>query len=77
MNDPRIVEVKWLDAWSSLEYYKPDADHSGLECSNIGYLGELGEDSLIMYSSYAECIASRRGVMVIPWEYVISIEELI
>lgn len=77
MEQPKTYLVRWNDAWrGSSGYYREDGDYTPMQIMDIGFVCEENEDTLVIASCYAED-ESKRHLSVIPWEYIISIEELV
>ena len=76
MEKGKIYLVEWFDAWSTGNYYKVANDYTPVVIKNIGFLCEENDDTLVLSSSICED-DSQRSVFVVPWEYIIKVEELI
>lgn len=76
MKEPKIMVVKWADAWSIGGYYKETNDHTPLLVTDIGFVCEENDDCIVLCMSVDEN-DSRRHLVIIPWEYIISMEELV
>lgn len=76
MKTRRIFEVKWADAWGTQGYYRKGNDYTPIIMTDIGYLCEQNEDTIVICMSYAED-ETERHLSVTPWEFVISMEELV
>ena len=77
MTHPKIYLVRWDDAWSNGNgYYREDSDYTPMQMTEIGFVCEENDDTLVLASGWAED-ESLRHISVIPWEYIISIEELV
>ena len=68
--------VEWFDAWGNGNYYKEGNDYTPVVICNIGFLCEENDETLVLSSSISEDDA-QRSVFVVPWEYIIKVEELI
>lgn len=77
MIHPKIYLVRWDDAWSNGNgYYREHADYTPMQLWDIGFVCEENEDTLVLASCYSED-DSKRSISIIPWEYIVSIEELV
>ncbi len=78
MKEGALIEVKWIDAWSTHgTYYKKDNDYTPMQVSDIGYFMEENDDTLVFARQKSEGEDGGRHLMIIPWEYIKDIEELI
>ncbi len=72
----KLYVVTWLDAWSNTSsYYKDDGDYSPMEMVDVGYMMEENDETLVLCSQLTKDGGARHH-MVIPWEYIVKIEEL-
>ena len=73
----RLMVVKWKDAWSSsVTYYNEDNDFSPIVTVDVGFLMEENDETIVLCSQLCEENRNRH-IMVIPWEFIISMEELV
>ena len=73
----KLYVVTWGDAWSTaVRYYDEDDDYTPLVVTNVGWLCEDNDETIVLATSFAES-GALRGVMVIPHADIISIEELV
>jgi len=74
--DKKLYVVTWKDAWSnSMTYYNEDKSWSPLEVINVGFVMEENDETIVLCSQITP-EDSNRHTMVIPWEFIISMEEL-
>ena len=77
MPDYKIYEVTWIDAWQSgPQYYRDGNDYTPMICKDIGYVMEENEDCVVMATSIS-LDSDPRHINVIPWEFVVHMEELV
>ena len=78
MKHKPLVEVTWLDAWSTGNDYYPAGDHTGLLSKSVGYEMEYTDVSIVIAMNISEgCEDQGSRVMVIPTEYIVKVEELV
>lgn len=76
MEHPKIYLVRWDDAFGNQGYYHKNNDYTPMQITDIGFVCEENDDTLVLASCWAED-ESLRHITVIPWEYIVSIEELV
>ncbi len=73
-----IVEVTWLDAWSSGADYFAGGDHTGLLTTSVGYEMEWTDVSIVLSMNISRGGEDRGArIMCIPTEYIVKVEELV
>ena len=79
-HNQKIYLVRWIDAWAggSSSYYRQGNDYTGLDVYDIGFVMEENDDTLVLCSSVeSDAVDAGRSIACIPWEYIVSIEELV
>lgn len=74
--EPKIMVVKWADAWGSMQYYNKKHDYTPMIMTDVGFLCEENDESIVLCMSWSEDDDSKRHLTVIPWEFVVSVEVL-
>lgn len=78
MNLHKIYVVHWRDAWRNQSYYGEENDYTALDVVDVGFLMEENDDTVVLASSIEmDKVHSGRHMSVIPWEYIVSMEELV
>ena len=73
----KLYEVTWIDAWeSSAQYYYDYNEYTPMLCKDVGYVVEENDDCLVMATSISPSCAPRH-VNVLPWEFIVNMEELV
>lgn len=80
MNKSKIYVVHWIDAWGggTGSYYREGNDYTGLDVYDVGFVVEENDDTLVLASSIeSDKTDSGRNLSVIPWDYIVKMEELV
>lgn len=73
----KLYLVEWKDAWSNgMLYYDKDNSHSPIVNLDVGFVMEENDETIVLCSQI-NVDDLNRHTMVIPWEFIISMEELI
>ena len=72
----KLYVVTWGAAYGGEVYYSPQGDHSPMVMTNVGWLCENNDETIVLCGSYSET-GKRRDMVVIPHVNIISIEELV
>ena len=74
----KLYIVKWDDAWGGgLSYYKEGRDYTPCLMCDVGWVVEENDKTLVLATSYDEDGDQYRSLCIIPWDMVVSMEELI
>lgn len=73
--DGKLYIVRWKDAWFRTDYYNEGDDFTPMLIMDVGWVCEENEKTLVICGCLSET-GEQRHITVIPWEYVIDIEEL-
>ena len=77
MPDYKLYEVTWMDAWhSGVRYYHEGDDYAPLICKDVGYVVEENDETIVMASSISDD-GSPRHINVLPWKFILHMEELV
>ena len=71
-----IYLVHWNDAWSTQSYYSKGNDYTSYKSCSIGFMVEENDDTIVISQTSGED-KQERNLLIIPWEYIESIEQLI
>lgn len=71
----KLYVVTWGDAWGGDIYYRPEGDHSPMVMTNVGWLCESNDKTVVLSASFAES-GKMRDLTIIPHVNIINIEEL-
>ena len=74
--DYKLYVVTWGDAWGGDIYYNPQGDNTPIKMTNVGWLCEDNDETVVLCQSFSET-GRRRDLVVIPHVNIISIEELV
>ena len=74
----KLFIVKWDDAWASVgAYYKEGRDYTPMLMCDVGWVVEENDDTIVLATSYDKDGDQYRNVCIIPWDMIVSMEELI
>lgn len=71
----KLYVVTWGDAWGGDIYYRDAGDHTPITMTNVGWLCESNDETIVLSASFSET-ERRRDLTIIPHVNIISIEEL-
>ena len=64
---PKMVCIKWSDAWSSDQYFDPDRSYDGLEAYSAGFLCEENDDGIVLAKIAFPETEDKRRFSFVPW----------
>ena len=74
--DYKLYVVTWGDAYGGEMYYSAAGNHSPMVMTNVGWLCEDNDETIVLSQSFSET-GRRRDLIIIPHVNIISIEELV
>ena len=73
----KLYIITWDDAWVGNRTYDSDNDYSPLRTQDVGWVVEENDETIVIATSFTPDLESYRHVTVIPWDMVVSMEELV
>ena len=74
----KLYIVRWEDAWGNgSAYYKEGNDYTPVNMLDVGWVMEENNETIVLCSCHCPDDGEYRHVKVIPWKYVVSMEELV
>ena len=70
-----LYTVKWADAWASHDYYGEHSSYGPVIMEDVGWVVEENDETIVLGRSRSPTGAYRQ-LSTIPWDMVVSMEEL-